>query len=195
MIRKIILTIVIWGAFSLWSFYWIKIYISDIYFKKSQIYLTAEHTDKAQDYSDKAIKFNSFEPNYYRGRAKVLTVSLVDEKDLGAVKDRILKDLKKAEKLNPNNLVTLRNAVPIYYFLAIEDISLTSGILNLDPMYLPVTKEFFKTLKETYSHDVGVVTLLAKYEKKLGLDAEYLESRTIVERLRPELLDWHESFR
>ncbi|MBU1132745.1 hypothetical protein KKG08_00535 [Patescibacteria group bacterium] len=195
MIRKIILTIVIWGAFSLWSFYWIKIYISDIYFKKSQIYLTAEYVDKAQEYSNKAIKFNPFEPNYYRGRAKVLTVSLVDEKDLGAVKNRILKDLKKAEKLNLNNLVTLRNAVPIYYFLAIGDISLTSGILNLDPVYLPVTKEFFKTLKETYSHDVGVVTLLAKYEKKLGLDAEYLESRKIVERLRPELLDWHESFR
>ncbi|MFH1648176.1 MAG: hypothetical protein ABIA11_00390 [Patescibacteria group bacterium] len=195
MIKKIVLTVAIWGVFGLWSFYWIKIYISDIYFKRSQIYLTAEYVDKAQEYSDKAIKFNPFEPNYYRGRAKALTVSLVDGKDVGSVKNRILEDLEKAEELNPKNLVTLRNSVPIYYFLAIEDISLTSGIPNLDPMYLPVTKEFFKALKETHSHDVGVVTLLAKYEKKLGLDSQYLESRKIIERLRPELLDWHESFR
>ena len=195
MVKKISLMVIIWGMFGLWSFYWVKIYISDIYFKKSQVYLTAEKIDKALECADKAVKFNSFEPNYYRGRAKVLTVSLVGKKDASIVKERILKDLKKAEELNPKNLVTLRNSVPIYYFLAVEDVSLTSGILNLDENYLGITKEFFKTLKDKYPHDIGVVTLLAKYERKLGLDEEYLESREIVKDLRPELLEWHESFR
>lgn len=197
MTRKVILVIVIWGLFGLWSYYWVKTYIADIYFKRSQIYLTAEDVGKAQGYANKAIKFNPFEPNYYRGRAKVLTVSLVDNEAATSLnlKGRILDNLKKAEELNPKNLVTLRNSVPIYYFLAVKDVSLISGILNTDPIYLPITKEFFKTLKDNYSYDVGVIALLAKYEKKLGLDAEYLESRKIVERLRPELLNWHESFR
>ena len=195
MVKKVTLMVIIWGIFGLWSFYWVKIYISDVYFKKSQVYLTVEKIDKALECADKAVKFNPFEPNYYRGRAKVLTVSLVGKKDAGIVKERILKDLKKAEELNPKNLVTLRNSVPIYYFLAVEDVSLTSGILNLDENYLGITKEFFKILKDKYSRDIGVVTLLAKYERKLGLDKEYLESREIVKDLRPELLDWHESFR
>ncbi|MFC1700348.1 hypothetical protein ACFLZ4_01735 [Patescibacteria group bacterium] len=195
MIKKAVLLVVVWGIFGLWSLYWAKVYISDMYFKKSQIYLVAESLERALKYSDKAVKFNSWEPNYYRGRAKVLTVSLVSNKDVTSVKENILSDLKKAEELNPRNLVTLRNSVPIYYFLAIKDISLTSGLLNLDERYLDATKEFFKTLKNSYSHDVGVIVLLAEYERKLGLDDEYMESRKIVERLRPELLNWHESFR
>jgi hypothetical protein len=104
-------------------------------------------------------------------------------------------DLKKAEDLNPDNLVTLRNSIPLYYFLAVEDVFLRSGPDNLDQEYSSETIAFYEKIKERYWSDVGVILSVAKYEKRLGLTDEYRKSVNRVRELRPDLLDWHESLR
>lgn len=143
-----------------------------------------------------AVNKNDHEPNYYRNRAKILILlaATSEDSDISDYKKAALFDLIAAYNLNPKNLVTLRNSVPLYYYLAIRDYSLPPGINNQDSEYIGITKEFFTTIKNRYSGDAGVVVLLAKYEKKLGLTKEYEESVEIIKKLRPDLLDWHEAF-
>jgi hypothetical protein len=173
-----------------------RMYSADTYFKKSQTLIgTGEEKLVLKD-ATKAISLNPYEPNYYRGRAKVLIVrSLPYSNKNSELKLQILADLKKAYTLNPTNLVTIRNSIPLYYFLAVKDLSLTSGPKNLDEEFVNYTKDFFAITKDAYWNDAGVIASLAKYEKKLGLDTEYEKSVERIKILRPDLLEWHESFR
>lgn len=182
------------GLFIFWVFLCVRYYTADVYFKKSQDYLKKGKYSEALVYINKSVNLNPNEPNYYRGRAKILTISLV-EKQKPDLKNLIYEDLNKAINLNQNNLVTLRNSVPIYYFLAVKDIFGAMSIENTDDYYISQTKNFYKDFKNKFSNDIGVVTLIAKYEKKLGLIKEYKESEDIVRKIRPDLLNWHESFR
>ena len=76
---------------------------------------------------------------------------------------------------------------PLYYFLA--------GYPKPDPVYLSLTIKFLETTKHRFSQDAGVVSLVAKYEKELGLMDDYNESVRMVAVLRPDLLQWYDSFR
>ena len=138
---------------------------------------------------------NPFEPNYYRGRAKVNTVLLVSSQDKQKVKQEIFDDLKKSFEINKNNLVTIRNSIPIYYFLAVGDIYKAPGDDNYDDKYIGYVKDFFNDIKNRYPNDVGVILSVAKYEKKLGLEESYKNSVGRIKFLRPDLLEWHELFR
>jgi tetratricopeptide (TPR) repeat protein len=163
-----------------------NIYSADVFYEKSQLYLAKGDVEVASILADSAIKNNEFEPNYYRGRAKIHIVGAVSANGIlsDTEKEKVLADLRKAVSLNPNNLVTLRNVIPLYYFLA-----------EIDGKYLPVTRDYFRQVKYRFSNDAGVVVSIAKYEKKLGLTEDFNESVEIIKKLRPDLLNWHESFR
>ena len=104
-------------------------------------------------------------------------------------------DIKKAIELNPLNLVTIRNSIPLYYFLAVKDVGNVSGIDNIDTEYLSTVKEFFQNTKYRYWNDAGVISTIAKYEKRLSFTNEYQESTKRISELRPDLLEWYPSFR
>jgi tetratricopeptide (TPR) repeat protein len=186
--KKTFLILVIWtAAFYVCSVFG-NIYTADVMLEESGRYLSQGDTEIAGKLIDKAIKLNGREPNYYRTKAKILLVDTGDKKE-------ILSNLQKALDLNNRNLVTMRNMIPLYYFLAIENINFPSGADNVDKDYLPITQKYFEYVKRTYVHDAGVITTIAKYEKKSGLVEGYNESVKIIEKLRPDLLEWHESFR
>ena len=85
-------------------------------------------------------------------------------------------DLETAHRMNPRNLVVLRDSIPIYALLT---------------EYPERTAAAFKFLQKYLSDDVGVAVLLAKYEKNLGLDESYKASLRRIKLLRPDLLEWH----
>ena len=192
--KVLLMSAVICGYLYL-NFYIFKFYNADIYYKKGQDYIKEGKTAEALHYADKSVTLNPLEPNYYRGRAKVNTVLLVSSQDKQTIKQRIYDDLKKALELNKDNLVTVRNAVPLYYFLAVGDVYKTPGKDNYDEKYIDYVKEYFNDTKNKYPNDVGVVVGVAKYEKKLGLEESYQGSVNRIKLLRPDLLEWHELFR
>lgn len=195
---KKILVIFIWSVYILLCVIFIRIFFADINYKKSQAMLDEDYSGSAMSLSEKAVNQNPFEPNYYRGRAKVNLIKLLYVEDLptkSQIKERILADLVKAYSLNENNLVTIRNIFPLYYFLAVKDINLGTAENNTDSKYLEITKDFLESNKKRFWNDAGVVASVAKYEKKLDFIQEYGESVQRIMELRPDLLDWHESFR
>jgi O-antigen ligase len=188
-------SVVLWGVCFFVLFNLSKIYRADINFKKSQEFLSNGDKERALYFANKSIDLNPLEPNYYRGRAKVLTVYLLPTKDISSVKEKMYSDIKKSLELNPLNLVTIRNSIPLYYFLAVEDVGNVSGINNIDTEYVGIVKEFFQNTKYKYWHDAGVVSTIAKYEKRLSFTNEYQESVKRIKEIRPDLLEWHPSFR
>lgn len=195
---KKVLVIFIWSVYILLCAIFIRIFFADINYKKSQAMLNGNYLEYAATLSEKAVSQNPFEPNYYKGRAKVYSIKLLYVEDLSTrsqIKEKILADLEKAYFLNENNLVTIRNIFPLYYLLALKDINLETSQNNTDPKYLEVTKEFLESNKKRFWNDAGVVASVAKYERKLGLVKEYGESVQRIMELRPDLLDWYESFR
>lgn len=195
---KKVLVIFIWSVYILLCVIFIRIFFADINYKKSQAMITGGYSESATSLSEKAVNQNPFEPNYYRGRAKEKFIKLLYVEDASAksqIKERVLADLVKAYSLNENNLVTIRNIFPLYYFLAVKDMNLETSENNIDPKYIGVTKEFLESNKKRFWNDAGVVASVAKYEKKLGFAKEYSESVQRIMELRPDLLDWYESFR
>lgn len=197
--NKFLKTLLIFGIWGL-AFFAIKIenriYNADKYFVISTDLTKEKKYDEALMFADKSISFNSLEPSYYRQRALVfLSMQAVDSsKDRKLLKDRAFKDMKRAFDLNRKNLVTVRDLLPLYYFLAVNDASLPSGVENLDKDYINQLLDFFSAVKKTYARDTGVVSSVALYERLLGLKEQYEESREVVKKLRPDLLDWYSSF-
>lgn len=173
----------------------LSFYRADINYKKSQELIKITEAESAIFYANKAVGLNPFEPNYYRGRAKINTTFLVKNEDSEKIKEGIYSDLKKAENLNPNNIVTIRNSIPIYYFIAVKDLYISSGADNIDPNYIAPVSDFYKKAKSDYWSDVGVLVSVAKYEKRLGIVDEYGKSVSRIKELRPDILEWHELFR
>jgi len=194
---KIFLLILVWVLFFYGFSFLRKTYLADVYYAKSQNLLKKVEAKRSQEYADLAVELNPREPNYSRGRAKVNTVSSVSlsENEQKVLKQKILRDLQNAVNLNDENLVIIRNSIPLYFFLSTKDLNRPATVDNLDLAYLSYARDFFKYAKEKYNHDAGVISLLAKYEKRLNLDEEYNESVELIKTARPDLLDWHESFR
>lgn len=174
-----------------------RLYTADIHFEKSQDLLALSDFDGALYFANSAVEKNPLEPNYYRGRAKVYIASLpsIPEGKVFAYKVRALTDLKQAYDLNPNNIVTIRNSIPLYYFLAANDLSKPASPKNVDPNFLPITNGFYQKVKNRFPNDVGFYVLLAKYQKRLNLVEGYAESADKIEDLRPDLFDWYEGLK
>jgi hypothetical protein len=172
------------------------IFIADVYAKLSRASTDAAEISSAMNYANKAIDLNANEPSYFRQRARVYVSmegqnSKVMEK---AIKQAAQFDLETAYRLNPNNLVTVRNLVPLYYYLALKDplspvLEAAQG--NIDPEFLSAAKNYFDKVENISPNDVGVYALLEKYEKRLGLTEEYNLGILKIKKLRPDLLDWY----
>jgi len=111
------------------------------------------------------------------------------------VKEEGLKNLEKAYDLNPKNLATLRNSIPLYYFLAAEDMEKAGTGENIDTDYLSVTRTYYSALKNNYENDLGLYADIAKYEKKLGLVEDFNQTKIRAAAMRENIIEWHESFR
>ena len=195
---KKVLVIFIWSVYILLCVVFLRMFFADINYEKSQAMLTENYSESVLRLSEKAVSQNPLESNYYRGRAKVNLIRLLyieDSQTKIQVKEDILADLVKAYSLNENNLVTIRNMFPLYYFLALKDINLGPTADNIDTKYIDITKNFLETNKKRFWNDAGVVASVAGYEKKLGFVVEYSESVKRIMELRPDLLNWYESFR
>jgi hypothetical protein len=174
------------------SLYWQTLSADESYVA-SQRSLKKSSFQKALSLANKSIKKNPREPRYYYGRAKVLLVSTVElsEEEKHIAKELAIEDLATALVINPTNLVTLRNTVPLYYYLAINDLNKITTENNTDEIYLETTKNYYQSLKHYSQTDVGIYTLLAKYENELGLIEDFEISKQNIQRLRPDLLQWY----
>jgi hypothetical protein len=192
-VKKLLLVLLIWGGCFLVIAKLAKMYQADVYYDNAMTYLQKREFEMAIVMVKKAMKSNPLEPNYYRGASRVYLVSggYEDLNTQAEYKKVVLELLKKAYQLNSNNLVTIRNEIPMYFFLAYGDLRLPMSPENLDPVYLPLVKEFFNSTKKRFAHDAGVVALVGEYEKMLSLTEEYGESVKIIRELRPDLLEWY----
>ncbi len=198
--KKILLTILVSILFLVSLKVFFGLYAADYFYKRAQVLIEDGFYSKAEKYADYAIRLNPREANYYRGRAKVL-LALLSAEEVGKVGDsyngaekthdlklKILNDLGTAYNLNPNNLVVMRNSISIYYLIAVKDLALPAGSRNVDDRFIGYAGEFYKMLKERYPNDLGVLTDIAKYEKRLGLVDEYNETIERIRFLRPDIL-------
>lgn len=191
----LVLSVLILGIF--FEYKVINIFLGDMYLKKSRLYLENGNPEESLVYIEKAIDKVPNEPYYLINRARVyITLSVGENKEsIKALKDLALSDLQKAYNLNLNNLRTTRNSIPLYYFLAINDYLEPSSTDNIDTNFIDTTKDFYAKTKQRYENDAGVLVSIAKYEKKLGLEKEYLESIGRIKILRSDLLDWNEDLK
>ena len=186
---KIINQIIVISLYILCTILIGRIYRADVYAKKSETALKQLEIDDSLAYAKKAITLNQNEPYYQRALAKsLLTKSLNNQ----AYKAQALNAVEKAEKLNVINLATLRNNVPIYYYLALKDItSKKNADKNIDPYYYKEAVSYFKQVKTSYPDDLGVAVLIAKHELLLGMTTEHAKSIENITRLRPDILNWY----
>ncbi len=174
-----------------------QIYMADTYMTAEKDKVLEEHYDLALKKINKSVELNYFEPNYHKEKARTLLIQQLDpdsKENRGVLKDQAYEEMKIAAGLNSNNLVTLRNLVPLYYFLAVANLDKPANASNLDEKYWPIARAYFDELKIKYSTDAGVISIIAGYEKKLNLNKGYEKSVEMIEQLRPDLLNWYSSF-
>lgn len=173
----------------------ISFYLADVYFTRAENLFSKGKFNESLENINFSIDLNPQEPNYYRMRAKVLVGATINQPEEYSqqLKTYCMEDIEIAKDLNPNNLATLRDIVPIYYYLSVKDISKLNTNENIDTKYLLKTQTYFDTLKKYSPNDVGIYVLLADYEKRLSLDSGYKETELIIKNLRPDLLDWYPS--
>ena len=194
---KLILLIAVWTAAVLVISYVNRIFLADKLSVQAADFLKEGDPERALGFINKSVELNPFEPSYYRTRSLVYLTAGILEKDVNkktGFKNNAYNDLQKSLVLNPDNLVTERNLVPVYYFLANGNPESAPGAQNRDPEFINATKDFFQMLKSKYSRDAGVISLVAEYERKLGLTDEYEKSKEMIRNLRPDLLEWYGSF-
>lgn len=168
--------------------------MADVYYTASKGKLGEMKIEEARTHITKAIGLNRDEPSYYRQKAKVLLAELSISKE-ERIRDDVMTALKQAQALNPHNLTTLRNIIPLYYFLAAGNMDSPSGANNLSSTYFPVTRDYYSNLKKIYANDLGVYADVAKYQKKLGLEEDFQDTKQKAARMRQDVVEWHEAFR
>ena len=174
-----------------------KQYLADIANKKSQKYFDQGSVQKSLDYANKSVELNPYEPFYYRARAKTYILQTTGQNidTINSLKALALKDILKSQDLNTQNLATLRGLVSLYYFLALQNVGAVAndGVPgnNIDSFYLEIAQSYYKNLSTNYPTDVGVLVLMAKYQKMLGLNIDYRVTHEQIKALRPDLLDWY----
>ena len=174
-----------------------KQYLADIDNKVSQKYFEQGNVQQALYYTDMSVKLNPKEPFYYRTRAKtyILQTTGQDINTTNSLKALALRDILRAQDLNPQNLATSRGLVPLYYFLSLNDLSTAANENQqentYDRFYLEIAQNYYKNLAADYPTDVGILALAAKYQKMLGLTADYGVTVEQIKVLRPDILNWY----
>ena len=187
------LTIICVGAYFLIICLSIRIYKADVNYKKARALFTSGQSVAGLEKINKAINYNPYEPSYYRERAKLYLSTTVTQEYLAKqkLKELAYNNLNRSIDLNPNNLASIRNAIPNYYFLTVEDLANPEGANNIDETYYKDVVKILEETKKTYPADLGVQILIASYENKLGLKNEKKETLEAIEILRPDVLEWH----
>lgn len=169
-------------------------YSADIAFKDSENLLKEGRGIEALRYANKAILRNPQEANYFRNRARIyISMALAtsdNPNETLTYKILALEDMKNAYNLNPNNLVTMRNLLPLYYYLSIDE-ELSETPNEVGDSFLHITTRFFDTLKNMAPNDIGVYLLVARYQYKLELFDAYFQTEAKIKMLRSDILDWY----
>ncbi len=191
--QKVSVTIFILTAYISFLGFLTRFFIADIMHEQALDSFEAGNVKEALTQSNIAVKLNPWEPAYFRGRAKNLIAATMYKNDdeKAVIKKNALDDLNYSYKLNTTNLATIRNSVPLFYFLAIKDITQPADDKNFDNEYKKAAKDFINKVKNVSVNDAGMYILTAKYEKKLGMKKEHLDSVKRIKQLRPDLLLWH----
>lgn len=175
----------------------IRIFLADINYVAARENIRVGKADIALNHIEKAILYNKNEPRYFLELGKIYT-AIAAGKDLNLTKKtkaNAIAALEHARKLNPKNLLVLRNSIAVYYFLAFNDISTTADLSKVDKEYLKITKKYFQEVKSTYKNDLGVIVLIAPFEKNLGLEEEFDKSIQAIKLIRPDILEWYPPIR
>lgn len=180
--KKILVSIII-ISYVLLIVTFVKKYSADVNYQSADDLFQENHASAALIKINESISQNPLEPEYYRQRAKIYI--LLNNKESA------LSDLQTSYDLNPTNLATIRDNVPLYFFLANRDLSQPASLENIDYDFLPIVQSYFMQTKEYFSNDAGVQIAVAKYEKRLGLTEDYEKSMKNIKSLRPDLLEWH----
>ena len=194
--KKVILIFIISAIYFILVKSFISIYYADIYYARSRDFVGEVQFSNALKFANKTLEQNPLEPAYYRGRAKVLILSALyslKEDDKLDLKKEAYEDLQSAFNLNVNNLATIRNSIPLYYYLSLK--TLDGSNENLDWEYLQKTKYFFDFIEKEYPNDVGALVDVAKYQRKLDLTEDFDNTLKMISNLRADLLDWNEDLR
>lgn len=171
--------------------------VAENYHKLSLTELNNRNYERSVEFADKAIRYNQKEPVYFIDRAKsrlgLLAQKQMQEGPEDYVEDKedILRDLETAYELNPENVVTKRNSVPIYYYLAIKDYSNSLQEKTIDDNYIDIAADFYNVFINEYPSDLGVVAQAAGYQRNLGLDDDYGRSLEKIKELRPDIIEWY----
>lgn len=186
----------------------VSILQADLYIKKGRTVFNQGKYESALYYFDKAIEYNPRESFYYENRARVLAyLGLLSDKseDKKILKTLALKDLEYSKNMNPNNLRVVRNNISTYYLLAIlNNDNVSSGTkdkndfaeetrhIDIDYNFRDITKRYFYDVKTMYKNDAGVLVDIARYERKLNWEMDFNNTKLLIEKIRPDLLEWHE---
>lgn len=193
-INKILKIVLIFLIYIFCIYNILRVFVADIYFQKAGKQLEEIHLDEAFKLNSKAISLNSKEPQYYIQQAKILMLNTANEKSGAYIptKNLIYTYLTKALYLNPNDLVSKLDILPVYALLSTKNI-LDSEIYpnNIDDKYEDSMYLFIENLKKDYPNDVGVIAKCAYYEKRFGFDTEYQQSIERIKILRPDILEWY----
>jgi len=186
---RLVLIVTLTIAYLMLAIKFFTLYNADVLFERADDLLSEGEIALSLERMNRAVEKNPNEPIYYRGRAKAyLSATVNQDMETEAV-------LEKAYSLNPKNLATLRNSVPLYYFLTVDDLSRPGNPQNVDTEFLPYTIDYYRRVESIAGNDVGIYVLLAKYRNKLGLEQDTLNALERIRELRPDLLDWHDSLR
>ncbi len=194
---SIVFSIILLALYGYVNIQFAKHYLADVASKASNSYFETGEIQKALALSNKAINLNPQEPFYYRQHAKTYLLTTVGQSadQITHTKTRALVDILTAQDLNPRSLATLRGELPLYYFLALTDLSATAKELpqanQSDPFYLEIARSYYQKLAKNYPNDVGVQAQIAKYQKMLGFADDYSNTVANIKKLRPDLLEWY----
>ncbi|KKU31651.1 MAG: hypothetical protein UX44_C0004G0015 [candidate division WWE3 bacterium GW2011_GWA1_46_21] len=155
----------------------LTVFAADVYYKNARNAFGTGDYIGAYKNANKAAALNPNEPRYFRENAKD---ELVVSPELAP------QSLEKAYELNPNNLLTLRDVIPLYFLLTRE---------NSPKLPVSILQTAIQRAKAFAPNDAGVMVLAAKYEKKAGLTEDFEKTVDVIRRLRPDLLDWHETLK
>ena len=192
-IVRLLLIIAIFGLYFRLTRAIFSFYLADIKADQSKKLLLNVDYMTSLGLAKEVIGLNPNEPYYYRLRAQsyLMNSLFLEEDSKNSLKKLALADLKYSEKLNPKNLATLRNNLPFYYYLALDNFTQLTEDPVFDEPYRNEAEKYLKYLKAVYPTDVGVLVSVSHYEKLLDLDLAYEETISMIKELRPDLLEWH----
>ncbi len=183
-IKVSLLTLVV-----LFATFVVRMYLADVYMVKARSFFDTSDYKQVIKYADKASAHNNLEPSYYvyRANAVVLQTLTLKPEVAAYLKLQALADIEYAISLNKINLVTLRNSLPVYFYMAYNA---AADYSYSDDYFLQQTHAYLAKLKTDYSNDAGVLVEIAEIENSLSMQNEYKETIELIRELRPDLLEW-----